>query len=89
MEVAAHLSPLLCDGLHVPKVTGQPFHDVTFTAMNCTRSMYVVENGRQKVALLKILCARGNTLRECKGKLVCGESKRTLECIHNVLRLNY
>ena len=44
----------------------QPFHDITFTAMKCTRSMYVVENGRQKLALLQITCARGNTLRECK-----------------------
>ena len=23
----------------------QPFHDVTFTTMKCTHSMYVVENG--------------------------------------------
>ena len=40
----------------------QPFHDVMFTAMKCTRSMYIVENGRQKLALLQITCARGNTL---------------------------
>ena len=45
---------------------GQPFHDVTFTAMKCIRSMYVVENGRQKFALLQITCSRGNTLQECR-----------------------
>ena len=42
------------------------FHDVTLTAIKCTRSMYVVENGRKKLALLQRTCARGNTLRECK-----------------------
>ena len=41
-EVAARLfQRLACAG-------GQPFHDVTFTAMKCTCSMYIVENGRQK-----------------------------------------
>ena len=68
-EVAARLSLLLGCFQRLTCAVGQPFHDVTFTAMKCTCSMYVVKNGCQKLALLQISCACGNTLRECKMKV--------------------
>ena len=65
------------------------FCDVTLTTMNCTDSMYGVENGSQKVALLQRRRACRDTLWERKWMWVCDESIRTLGLIEKVLKLNY